>query len=60
MTVLVLGDQLHPECGPVTDADRVLMVEAHGFARRHPYHPHKLTLVFAAMRQFRDALRERG
>ncbi|WP_255149624.1 cryptochrome/photolyase family protein [Halorarius halobius] len=60
MTVLVLGDQLHPDRGPVADADEVLMVEAHGFARRKPYHPHKLTLVFAAMRQFRDRLRDRG
>jgi len=36
------------------------MVEAAGFAERLPYHPHKLTLVFAAMRHFRDRLRERG
>ena len=60
MAVLVLGDQLHPEYGPVADADRVVMVEATAFARRRAYHPHKLTLVFAAMRQFRDRLRESG
>jgi deoxyribodipyrimidine photolyase-related protein len=36
------------------------MIEAHDFARRKPYHHDKLTLVFAAMRQFRDELRERG
>ena len=36
------------------------MIEAHGFARRLPYHHHKLTLVFAAMRQFRDRLLETG
>jgi deoxyribodipyrimidine photolyase-related protein len=60
MAVLVLGDQLHPDHGPVADADRVAMVEARAFARRHAYHPHKLTLVFAAMRHFRDRLREAG
>jgi len=36
------------------------MVEAHDFARRLPYHHHKLTMVFAAMRRFRDRLRADG
>jgi len=36
------------------------LIEAHGFADRKPYHAHKLTLVFSAMRHFRDELRERG
>ena len=36
------------------------MIEAESFARRRPYHPHKLTLVFAAMRRFRDSLRADG
>jgi deoxyribodipyrimidine photolyase-related protein len=62
MTVLVLGDQLCREVGPLArrSDDPVLMIEATGFARRLPYHPHKLTLVFAAMRHFRDALRDGG
>jgi len=64
MTVWVLGDQLHPEAGPLGDTDpgeeAVLLVEAHGFARRMSYHPQKLTLVFAAMRHFRDELRAAG
>jgi len=62
VTVLVLGDQLNRGVGPLADrpGERVLMVEAHDFARRHPYHPHKLTLVFAAMRTFRDRLRAEG
>ena len=62
MTVLVLGDQLTRQVGPLADRpdDRVLMVEAREFARRHPYHPHKLTLVFSAMRHFRDRLRADG
>jgi deoxyribodipyrimidine photolyase-related protein len=36
------------------------MIEAREFAERLPYHPHKLTLLFSAMRHFRDALRDRG
>jgi len=59
----VLGTQLTTESGPVArapDGSRVLMVEAHGFADRMPYHHHKLTLVFAAMRAFRDRLRDAG
>ena len=59
----VLGTQLHPEAGPLARApegSRVLMIEAHDFARRKPYHHDKLTLVFAAMRQFRDELDEAG
>jgi len=61
-TVFVLGDQLTRRRGPLAerpDAD-VLMIEATAFARRRPYHPHKLALVFAAMRQFRDRLRDAG
>jgi deoxyribodipyrimidine photolyase-related protein len=62
MTVLVLGDQLVADDGPLAARpdERVLMVESRAFARKHPYHPHKLTLVFAAMRQFRDRLRAAG
>ncbi len=62
MTVLILGDCL-TRSGPLADADTdatVLMIEAHEFARRKPYHPHKLTLVFSAMRHFRDELRADG
>ncbi|WP_128476213.1 cryptochrome/photolyase family protein [Halorussus pelagicus] len=64
MTVWVLGDQLHPDAGPLANCspgdERVLLVESRGFARRMPYHPQKLTLVFAAMRHFRDELRDAG
>jgi deoxyribodipyrimidine photolyase-related protein len=59
----VLGTQLTDRSGPLARApagSRVLMIEAHEFARRMPYHHHKLTLVFAAMRQFRDRLRDKG
>ncbi len=62
MTVLVLGDQLLRDRGPIARRpdEPVLLIEAESFARKLPYHPHKLVLVFAAMRHFRDELRERG
>jgi deoxyribodipyrimidine photolyase-related protein len=60
MTVWLLGDQLSPEAAPLDAADHVLMIEAHGFAERLPYHPAKLTVLFSAMRHCRDELRDRG
>ena len=61
MTVLVLGDQLTRRVGPVAERDEpVLVVEATAFARKLPYHPHKLVAVFSAMRHYRDALRAEG
>jgi deoxyribodipyrimidine photolyase-related protein len=61
VTVLVLGDQLTRRVGPVAERDEsVLMVEATAFARKLPYHPHKLVAVFSAMRHYRDALRADG
>jgi deoxyribodipyrimidine photolyase-related protein len=59
----LLGTHLTTQCGPLDrapDGSQVLLIEAHDFARRKPYHHHKLTLVFAAMRQFRDRLRDSG
>jgi deoxyribodipyrimidine photolyase-related protein len=59
----ILGTHLTEQCGPlarVSEGSQVLLVEAHDFARRMPYHHHKLTLVFAAMRRFRDRLRRAG
>jgi len=60
--IWVLGDQLTTRVGPLADAadERVLMIEATEFARKLPYHPHKLTLIFSAMRHFRDRLRAAG
>jgi deoxyribodipyrimidine photolyase-related protein len=59
--VWVLGDQLSRQRGPLADdPERVLLVEAASFARRRQYHPQKLTLVFAAMRNLRDDLRADG
>ena len=60
-TVWVLGDQLSRRRGPLAaDPDRVLLVEASAFASRRRYHPQKLVLVFAAMRNLRDELRADG
>ena len=59
----LLGTQLTTQSGPLARApegSQVLLIEAHDFAGRKPYHHHKLTLVFSAMRQFRDRLREAG
>jgi deoxyribodipyrimidine photolyase-related protein len=62
VTVLALGDQLTAREGPLARRpdEPVLLIEAAGFADRLPYHPHKLVLVFSAMRHFRDRLRADG
>ncbi|MFW6436264.1 MAG: cryptochrome/photolyase family protein [Halococcoides sp.] len=61
MTVWVLGDQLTDRAGPVAERDNaVLVIESTAFGGRLPYHPHKLQLVVAAMRAFRDRLRADG
>ncbi|WP_424004786.1 cryptochrome/photolyase family protein [Haloarcula salina] len=62
MTVWLRGDHLVRRCGPVADRpdEPVLMIEAASFARKLPYHPHKLVLLFSAMRHFRDDLRDAG
>ena len=60
MTLWLLGTHLDRTADYLEDHDRVLLIESTEFARRRPYHPHKLTLVFAAMRRFRDDLRARG
>jgi len=62
MTIFVLGNQLTCQHGPVAHSpdERILLIESENFARRLPYHPHKLTLIFGAMRAYRDALRNAG
>ncbi|MFB6220505.1 MAG: cryptochrome/photolyase family protein [Halolamina sp.] len=60
MTLWLLGTHLDRTADYLDEHDRVLLVESRRFANRRPYHPHKLTLVFAAMRRFREDLRERG
>lgn len=60
MTLWLLGTHLAADAPYLEDHGRALMVEARSFADRRPVHPHRLTLVFAAMRHFRDRLRDRG
>ena len=59
----ILGTQLHPDVGPLARApsgSRVLLIEAHDFARRKPYHHDKLAIMFSGMRHFRDELEDAG
>ncbi len=60
MTLWLLGTHLDRTADYLDEHDRVLLIESTAFAERRPYHPHKLTLVFAAMRRFREDLRHRG
>ncbi|MEX2501720.1 MAG: cryptochrome/photolyase family protein [Trueperaceae bacterium] len=63
-TVLVLGDQLTRQVGPLANARpdevRVLMVESRALLHGAAHHAQKLVLVLAAMRRFADALRRDG
>jgi deoxyribodipyrimidine photolyase-related protein len=63
-TVLVLGDQLTRDAGPLADADpaetRVLMVESREILDGGPHHAQKLVLVLSAMRHFASELRAAG
>lgn len=61
---LVLGDQLSfdPSLFAALDParDAVLMAEVQEEASYVPHHPHKIVLVFSAMRHFAAALEQRG
>lgn len=56
----ILGNQLHPETDIVTDTDRVLIIESRALGEKRPYHVQKLTVLYSAMRHFRDSLRDDG
>ena len=62
--LLVLGDQLNRDAGPLADADpartTVLMIESEGIADALPHHKQKLALVFSAMRHFARSLEAEG
>ena len=62
--VLVLGDQLTRQVGPLADAGAgelvVLMVESRELAEALPHHQQKRALVFAAMRHFAAELEADG
>lgn len=63
-TVLVLGDQLTRQVGPLAGAGpgdvRVLMVESRAILHGMPHHAQKLVLVLSAMRHFAEGLRRDG
>ncbi|MDX1548633.1 MAG: cryptochrome/photolyase family protein [Rhodothermales bacterium] len=62
--ILVLGDQLSADAAAFDGADAtrdvVAMAEVEAEVHRHPNHRQRVALFFAAMRHFRDALRDRG
>jgi hypothetical protein len=62
--VLVLGDQLTHQVGPLAGADpaetTILLIESAAWARRRPYHRQKLVLVWSAMRHFAAESRALG
>lgn len=62
--IWIPGDQLldsHPALEhSAGDAMRVVLVENWSRARRLPYHRHKITLIFSAMRHYAERLRARG
>ncbi len=54
---IVLGNQLvrnHPAITESQDGDIIIMIEAHDICSSLNYHKHKLVLVLAAMRNYRD------
>lgn len=62
--VLVLGDQLSDQAGPLAKADpastQVLMIESLELAHSMPHHKQKLIAVFSAMRHVAAELKTRG
>ncbi len=62
--IFILGDQLDADApafdGAEPERDVVVMAEVEAEVRRYPNHRQRVVLFFAAMRHFRDALRERG
>ncbi len=62
--ILVLGDQLTPNRAALAGArpgvDSVLMAEVREEAHYVQHNKHKIALIFAAMRHFRDELRAQG
>lgn len=62
--ILVLGDQLTHDRGALAQArpgvDHVILAEVQTEATYVRHNRHKIALIFAAMRHFRDELRARG
>jgi deoxyribodipyrimidine photolyase-related protein len=63
-TIWVLGDQLHPSRGALTDADpvrdRVLVVLSLAKLRERPWHLQRAHLIVTAMRRLARDLEDRG
>lgn len=60
MNVLVLGNQLYDSWLRSAPGTRFIMIESRAICARYRYHRQKLVLVFAAMRQFAERLRQNG
>ena len=62
--ILILGDQLTPERGALRGAqpgvDTIVMAEVEEETLLVRHNRHKIALIFAAMRHFRDELRSAG
>lgn len=62
--ILVLGDQLTPARGALRDADPqrdvLVLAEVREEASYVRHNRHKIALIFAAMRHFRDEMRDAG
>lgn len=60
---VILGNQLlrnHPAITESNDDDSIIMIEAHDICSRLRYHKHKLVLILASMRNYRDHLLSLG
>jgi deoxyribodipyrimidine photolyase-related protein len=66
--ILILGDQLVPEHPAIAWAAahfpgapvQIIFIESMTKTQHLPYHRHKLTLLFSAMRHFAEGLRQQG
>lgn len=60
---VILGNQLlrnHPAIIDSKDDDLIIMIEAHDICSKLNYHKHKLVLIIASMRNYRDHLLSLG
>lgn len=58
--VLILGDQLFLDHPALKDSKEVIMIEADSICQKFQYHKHKLILILASMREYRDRLEKKG
>lgn len=61
VATLIYGNQLFPtHPALISPREPVIMIESYSMCTRYRYHKQKLILVLAAMREYRDWLRQRG